>query len=519
MLPASEKHLLTALCSLSALWAAVLVIRYWGAFGGDPEIHIIFAKNLLNGHFLEFNPGYKTGGETSPLYMLVVAVAIELFGRYVPYAMKAVGFISLGTICVLLYRANTAASITRRYSIAMLSLCMPFFVFQASMAMENMLFAAAVLMMVHLWSRGERRLIAISPILLPLLFFLRPEAVFLGIWLGCACLAQRDVRQVVTLGAALAGTVVFYLILNHYSGGDVQNAGHIRAYLSTLQAVHVPFLGQNVYINLKVLRGMIYLAPVLGYMAIRHQRLTGSDRIQLITLFLLPAALHLFNVLPNTQFSRYFLFEYAVVLYIFTLRFLADIETGLLVAIWVFVMGVGLLEAHQRESQFGDNVVSEIDSLTPAAVKKHSDTWITELQPERLPVIMATQEVQIRGQLDERFVIWSLDGITDRDLAAHLHGGYLDLFSYIKDRRIEFVLGLQNYNRDAGKPSLADFDVPRGTPVPCINGLRLIPTPVEKIYKAVGCTRSPESARKTYPVRSDDGQSRVALGYSLNKAE
>jgi hypothetical protein len=61
------------------------------------------------------------------------------------------------------------------------------------------------------------------------------------------------------------------------------------------------------------------------------------------------------------------------------------------------------------------------------------------LQPERSPVVIATSEVQIRRRLDDRFVIWSRDGITDRALEAHLHGGYLD----VTDRHIAARAGTQ----------------------------------------------------------------------------
>lgn len=145
---------------LSAVWAALLVVRYRALFSGDPEIHIIFAKNLLSGHVPEFNPGYKSGGETSPLYMLLVVCGYELLGNYVPYAMKLLAFASLATICLLLYRANISAAPLRRYVIALFAVRMPFFVFQASLAMENMLFAAAVLFLVHLWSQSGRGFVA-----------------------------------------------------------------------------------------------------------------------------------------------------------------------------------------------------------------------------------------------------------------------------------------------------------------------------------------------------------------------
>ncbi len=79
----SRAYLLGAVVAASVLWFFYLTVQYYWIFGGDPEIHIIFAKNFLSGHVLEFNPGFKSGGETSPLYMLLVAGMMGLMGVYI----------------------------------------------------------------------------------------------------------------------------------------------------------------------------------------------------------------------------------------------------------------------------------------------------------------------------------------------------------------------------------------------------------------------------------------------------
>ncbi|MGH7803235.1 MAG: hypothetical protein ACREQJ_02730, partial [Candidatus Binatia bacterium] len=38
-------------------------------FGGDPGVHLVFAKHLVEGDPLQFNKGIFSSGETSPLYM------------------------------------------------------------------------------------------------------------------------------------------------------------------------------------------------------------------------------------------------------------------------------------------------------------------------------------------------------------------------------------------------------------------------------------------------------------------
>ena len=78
-----EKYKLLELISiLMILWSIYQLFIYGNSLSGDTEIHIIYAKNFNNGHFLEFNPGYKTGGESSFLYFLLVSLIYKIFGFY-----------------------------------------------------------------------------------------------------------------------------------------------------------------------------------------------------------------------------------------------------------------------------------------------------------------------------------------------------------------------------------------------------------------------------------------------------
>ena len=415
----AEQAVLAACGSVAVLWCVLLLSRYVWIFGGDPEIHLIFARNLLQGHLLEFNPGFRTGGETSPLYMLIVAALCTALGAFAAYGMKALAFLALGGICYLLFVVNDTASVARRWAMVLLAMCMPFFVFQASLGMENMLFAALTLAVLHASRTGSGavRVVRFFPLIMPLLFFLRPEAVFIAFWLGCMSLYRRRPADALI---------------------------------------------------------------VVGSVAI-------TDWITLATLFLIPALLHIFNVLPNVQFSRYFLFEYAVLLYVFSSRLLGLIDTRVLAGLWTGILLLGLAETHARANHEVDSVVDSIRKTSPAGVKAYSDSLIARLHPATFPVVFATQEVQIRGQLDSRFLVWSLDGITDFELGQYLKDGYIDHFAYLRQRQVEFVLGLQSYNRDPQRPSLQDFTPGNAEAARCIEGLRLEPTPEPKVFRVSRC--------------------------------
>ena len=487
-LNAAIRVLCAALLFASIILVACLLSRYWWIFGGDPEIHIIFAKNFLQGHVLEFNAGYRSGGETSPLYMLIVAGGCALLGQYVPFGMKALGYLSLAGIGYFLYISNRTAPVWRRRLVVLLAACMPFFIFQASLGMENMLFAAAVAAAVHTqYNTTDRRLVLSLPATLPLLFFLRPEAIFIGIWLGCIAVVEKKLKHLLVVIGSFALTYLLYEALNRYTGVETHNAGLMRAYLSTLGAVRLVFLGHELFLSPRVVVGMCYAAPFLAYAGLKYRALSTYDRITLCTLVLFPAVLHLFNVLPTTHFSRYFLFEYAVLLYVFSFRFLATSDTNVLVAIWAVTLLLAVAEIVSRGSVAYYSVFDSIRERSSEAVKAYSDTLVASLHSPVVPISIATQEVQLRGRLDERFVVWSLDGITDYRLATHLQDGYVDHLGYLRDRRIGFVMGLENYNRDRSKPSLLDLQPIPGHSRVCRDGLQLDPTAVNNTFRVSEC--------------------------------
>ena len=167
-------------------------IIFSGNWGGDPEIHIIFARNLLNNGLLEFNLGYPTSGETSPLYMLIIAFFVSAIpSEFVPFAMKALGILSL--LFALIISTSPIKNSILRMIIIGYCLSIPSLFFQGWMGMENMLFAAIYILFLKLiYFKLSQNSLPISIIcilsLFPLiLFFLRPEAFFCQ-YLGLFCL-------------------------------------------------------------------------------------------------------------------------------------------------------------------------------------------------------------------------------------------------------------------------------------------------------------------------------------------
>ena len=127
----------------------------------------------------------------------------------------------------------------------------------------------------------------------------------------------------------------------------------------------------------------------------------------------------------------------------------------------VFALGtVGMLAVFtvetDRRRDLGPHDALEQAMDAPGERTEFSDRLMAELgDPTDLPVSVAYQEVQVRYRLDDRFVVRSLDGRTDKTLLDHVEDGNYDHLGYIKDSGIDFVMETANYNRDRSLWSLS----------------------------------------------------------------
>ena len=82
--------------SVTVLFILSLInfIIFSGNWSGDPEIHLVFSKNLIDGHFIQFNQGEMTSGNTSQIYMMILSILLILFPDIcVPFIMKLTSLI------------------------------------------------------------------------------------------------------------------------------------------------------------------------------------------------------------------------------------------------------------------------------------------------------------------------------------------------------------------------------------------------------------------------------------------
>ena len=204
--------------SILVAWIIFVNYHYIDLFGGDPEIHLIFAKNLLAGNWFEFNPGIKSGGETSPLYMLIVSFYLLIAGDYAQYLMKATGVISLVATAILIYKATPNTVSNNRIILCLIFASMTFVHYQSQRGMENFLFAALITYVIHRYYSNDPPTTFVLPPLVVSLYLLRPEAVFLTIWLFLRALLKKDKRLLIATLISIALIITIYKTINLFLG-------------------------------------------------------------------------------------------------------------------------------------------------------------------------------------------------------------------------------------------------------------------------------------------------------------
>ena len=296
-------------------------IGYSGNWGGDPEIHIIFARNFLTGNFLEFNPGEITSGETSPIYMVIVALfALLLEPGLVPFAMKALSISAL--FLGVWFIVKQAKDPWDKMVFALAIMAVPSISFQAWLGMENLLFS--VLFVWVFYSIIYDSLIFSSKpdiqkhfkycCAASALFFLRPEAIFLLLAGFFASFIRREFKSTVIYLIVIIILVISVEIIDVILGSPLHGAGRLRAIISRQDAYQLFFWGLEINFNPKPLYYFIAISPFFACLTfcLVFDRIKCKKKAKVLIVSCLtlstPWLLHFLNIFPNTHFSRYQLY-------------------------------------------------------------------------------------------------------------------------------------------------------------------------------------------------------------------
>ena len=477
--------------------AAVLAYPavYSGMYAGDALIHLTYAENAAKGHLFEFNLGEKSSGVTSPGYMLLLAALFKLAPAYfIPVMVKALNLAAWYALVLMVYLTarRVLGSNDWAFLAALTAGLLPGSAYNATIGMENGLFALAVMLFLYLAARwkwlygnhhhGSWRGVAVG-VTLGAAAWLRPEGLVVGaIALGyAATMLRRDGLGIKPIGARLAWPFASFAALagamlsfHMWMTGDlVMTSGVSRVTLSAAGSIHlgaVPFTP-------RFSERLLYYAPLtasamLGAVLLVVGKARQRTRIEPLIVVLFCVFFVLYStILSAAHLARYviFLMPMLVVLGAMGARWLWAVLSSVdrprvrRLKLGAFALGgagltaVFAVETNLRRS-LGSHDAMRAAMNAPAERTAYSDRIMAELgNPAQVPVSLLYEEVQVRYHLDDRFVIRSLDGRVDKKLLDYVEDGNYDHMGYVRERGVHFIMETANYNRDSGAWSLSEL--------------------------------------------------------------
>jgi hypothetical protein len=446
-------------------------IMYFSNWGGDPEIHIIFAKNFLEGYPLQFNQGDYSSGETSVLYLLILAFFGGLMNpENLPWLMKVIGLSSLIFICVIILKLRLNNS--ERVGILLYMVSVPSVFYQAFLGMENFLFASLVVFLIYsIFMRKDIKIYSHIPYIVLYLvlsiigFLLRPEMLIVVAGFAVTFAIRKQFTFSVISILAIIISIILWKTIEFYTGTPLHGAGAVRATLSQSQSFAITLQDLELLINPKPVYFFLSTAPflliliVFLFNSIKEKTLT-TEKVSLLVLFCIivggPLLLHFFNIFPNTHFSRYQLYLFFSTALISSFLWTMESRLNFKVILVPMVLWSGVLWSYENTSRgvwfnrgLSEKNLYELEYSQSMQAKETMSNKICKLLDcnKGETVVVAAQEVQIRLRLDDRFVVRSLDGIVDYQLARFIdNNNCINHMDYIKHRSIDLLLSFPDYN-------------------------------------------------------------------------
>jgi hypothetical protein len=232
--------------ALLLLLVLLLAVRFWNHTADDAFISFRYARNLVAGQGLVFNPGERVEGYTNFLWVILSAGAIAAGVNPVLFARLA--SIAAGLVMVAcVHRAALRLTRSRVLAVGgglLLVLSPPVAVWTTG-GLETLLFACLVTWATWLVAEGadEGRLPVASALLLGAATLTRPEGFLVAASLaGVTCLpalrpAYTTRRRVVWAAVFLAVFVPFFVWRTMYYGDLLPNTFHAKIGSGGLQIV------------------------------------------------------------------------------------------------------------------------------------------------------------------------------------------------------------------------------------------------------------------------------------------
>jgi len=450
------------------------LVVFSGNWSGDPEIHLVFSKNLINGNFLQFNPGEMTSGNTSPIYMIILSILLKILPDiWVPFIMKlfslssiiALSFLVSKELCNKLLIKNNLYLLFILFSF----LSLPFIFFQGWLGMENSFFGLIYVYLVikvfknKIFSNNKINASNLKWFTaIYLLFFLRPEIIFFIFSVTIYFFVRNDYK-IFILGLFFTLLAFFTPRLFEFIFSvPLHGAGEIRALLSKISSYQFNFLGKEIFINDKPFRLILYYFGFVTCIIVFFKKNFIKNYKKIIFLIassVVPWFLHVINILPNFHFSRYSIYFF----FIFIILFFEFIDIDKIkkkINFFVIIILLSSLfsffiEHYKRDIWFErilntknyNNITHKLDINTR---EEFSEKICKKINCTKQPINIGIFEVQIRLILDNRFIVRSLDGVVDYKLSNYIDKNGINIIDYIKFRKIDYLFDIKKtyFNND-----------------------------------------------------------------------
>lgn len=442
-------------------------IIFSGNWSGDPEIHLVFSKNLINGHFIQFNQGEMTSGNTSQIYMMILSILLILFPDiWVPFIMKLTSLISIILLSILVVKELYKKLLIKNYLYFLLLLfsffSFPFIFFQGWLGMENSLFGLIYFYLVLKVYNNQLFIedkISISNLkllfIIYLLFFFRPEIIF---FLFGAAIYFFITKKLKLFSLGLSFTLLAFLTPKLFEiifNVPLHGAGEVRTLLSQVSSHQINLFGKEIFINNKPFRLILYYFGFVIFLIIFFENNFINQYKKIIflaTCSIVPWFLHVTNILPNFHFSRYSIYFFFIFIVLFfefiDVQKLKKQKNFFIVIILINSLSSFFIEHYKRDIWL-DRIlnVKNYNNITHKfhknAKEKFSENICKKIDCTKQPINIGVFEVQVRLILDDRFIVRSLDGVVDYKLSNYLDKNGINIIDYIKYREIDYLFDLQ----------------------------------------------------------------------------
>ncbi len=397
--------------------------------------------------------------------MLMTAAMFRVLPpRWIPVALKIVdlcAWYGLGWFVYCVARRLPNVGRDRRFAAtaAIFASLVGGSLYDANVGMENGLFAVAFWAWLNSacrsgwFSRSSARNEQLSmprelatSLTLAMSSWIRPEGIviFLVAHLYRATvLGQRRSRAVVAAcsGLWVASSPVLFQFL--WTGDIVATSVLSRELLGAGSGVRLGV----VHADFRVAERLLLYFPLTFYFAVHVRRhWYDADDVQRVMWACLAVFFCLFTFVTGApHVGRYLIFLMPIVVMGAIGATARDWQSGnsrRRRAVWaaaVLFLATNFGELVYRYKSYAHNLLVEA-MLAPERRRETTERVLADLgSPAQRPVVLALEPIQIRYALDDRFVIRSIDGRTDRTLLTKSRGGLIDFARYVREANVRYI--------------------------------------------------------------------------------